>query len=167
MPKDGVCAEIGVWKGEFSDRILKEASPRRFHLIDPWLFQGEFPDRMYGGSVATNQADMDAIFETVKRRLGADPRVVIDRQKSEAALAGYPDRYFDWVYIDGNHYYDFVLSDLELCFSKVKVGGYICGDDYTWGKELKLPVKRAVTDFTRRHHIRSLSVIGSQYLIRI
>lgn len=63
MPKASVCAEIGVWKGEFSERIYKITEPKQLHLIDPWEFQSEFSDRMYGGSVAKNQSDMDSIYQ--------------------------------------------------------------------------------------------------------
>ena len=41
-PKDSICAEVGVWKGEFSKQILKRTSPRMLHLIDPWMFQPDF-----------------------------------------------------------------------------------------------------------------------------
>ena len=61
MPKGGVCAELGVWKGDFSQRILDVTSPRELHLVDPWQFQPEFPHRWYGGSAASGQIDMDAI----------------------------------------------------------------------------------------------------------
>ncbi len=36
LPKGGVGAELGVWKGEFSVRLLKGAKPRQLYLIDPW-----------------------------------------------------------------------------------------------------------------------------------
>ena len=38
--------------------------------------------------------------------------------------------YFDWIYIDGNHTYEYVKQDLEGYRPKVKPGGYMAGDDY-------------------------------------
>jgi hypothetical protein len=32
LPKNSVGAEIGVWKGDFSDRILKALNPKQLHL---------------------------------------------------------------------------------------------------------------------------------------
>jgi hypothetical protein len=49
MSKGSVCAEIGVWKGDYSDLILTITSPKKLHLIDPWEFQSEFSERMWWG----------------------------------------------------------------------------------------------------------------------
>ena len=51
----------------------------------------------------------------------------------------------DFVYIDGNHEYDFVLKDLHGAFSVVKSGGFVGGHDF----EIKYQnrVIRAVFEF--------------------
>jgi cephalosporin hydroxylase len=36
----------------------------------------------------------------------------------------------DFVYIDANHAYNYVVQDIELWYPKVKKGGYLCGHDY-------------------------------------
>jgi SAM-dependent methyltransferase len=168
MPKKAVCAEIGVWKGDYSDRILNITSPQKLHLIDPWEFQSEFSERMYGGAVAKSQGDMDLIYEGVKKRFSEFQNVILNKGKSEKVLQEFPDRYFDWVYLDGNHYYDYVLEDLEICFSKVRKGGIIAGDDYTWGVKDGFPVKRAVHDFIAGKGLKNnLTVIVSQFMIEL
>ena len=48
----------------------------------------------------------------------------------EVAAGEFPDCFFDWVYIDGNHSYEAVRQDLELYWRKLKPGGYIVCDDY-------------------------------------
>jgi len=164
LPKRSVCAEIGVWRGDFSRRILAETKPRELHLIDPWLFQGEYPDRWYGGSIAKSQADMDRIYLDVKQRLGS--KAVIHRGTSEEALGKFADDTFDWIYIDGDHGYDAVLLDLELCKRKIKDGGYIAGDDLIWGKDQDYPVQRAVETFIGKYGLK-VNAFGSQFLIRV
>jgi SAM-dependent methyltransferase len=167
MPKTAVCAEIGVWKGEFSELIRSMTLPRKLHLIDPWKFQGEFPERMYGGSVAKEQSDMDRIYENVRNRFNNYQNIILHRGKSEKVLQDFENAYFDWVYIDGNHYYEYVLNDLQICLSKVKPGGIIAGDDYTWGEKDGFPVKRAVQDFIKRNNLKgNLELIGSQFIIK-
>jgi hypothetical protein len=166
MPKHAVCAEIGVWKGGFSERILAMTEPKELNLIDPWAFQSEFPDRMFGGKVAKSSDDMDRIYEDVRQRLGGLPNVRLHRGFSADVLKQFEDGYFDWIYIDGNHYYHFVRKDLELACQKVKSGGYITGDDYTWGEEEAFPVKRAVQDFVKEKGIETKpEVIGDQFII--
>jgi hypothetical protein len=158
-------AEIGAWRGDFSSRLLSVAS--ELHLIDPWVYTTEYGNRLYGGAYARNQADMDDIYRGVCERFWDKP-VVIHRLLSSVAAGNFPDKFFGWVYIDGNHYYDFVLSDLELYYPKVQIGGLLCGDDYYWTSvELggDMPVKRAVSGFVSRHGL-GMEVIGSQYLIK-
>src|SRR5688500_9782878 len=36
LPKNGVVAEIGVNKGEFSEEIIRRNHPSKLHLIDLW-----------------------------------------------------------------------------------------------------------------------------------
>ena len=64
MPKNSVCAEIGVFWGEFSRLILKVAEPKMLHLIDPWRYQPypSLAQALYGG-VSGSQERMDKIHE--------------------------------------------------------------------------------------------------------
>lgn len=170
MPKGSICAEIGVWKGVFSRQILEITLPSRLYLIDPWLLQPEFSERLYGGRVAKNQRDMDRIYEGVRHQLERLPNVSILRGFSEEVLAEFSDGYFDWLYIDGNHEYEYVLKDLELAFLKIRPGGLITGDDYTWtpreGPKGYFPVKQAVQQFIGAKKLADkLSTISSQFII--
>jgi len=168
MPKSAVCAEIGVWKGTFSRQIREFTSPKELHLIDPWEFQGVYPERMYGGKVDKNQADMDQIYQYVKDEFKKYTNVTIHRGFSDKILHDFEDDYFDWLYIDGNHYYEFVLKDLQMTFLKVKKGGLIARDDYTWGEKEGFPVKRAVQDFVSEKKLENnLDILGSQFIINL
>jgi len=169
MPKESVCAEIGVWKGDFSQRILEITSPSELHLIDPWIFQPSLPSRWYGGVKAANQSDMDEIFESVRERFASSPGVRFHRKPSEEADSEFPNDFFDWVYVDGSHDYDSVKSDLELYFPKVKPNGFLTGDDYflpcqeTGGPA---PVKQAVQDFVKENQASVVKIIGDQFIIQ-
>ena len=166
MPKGAICAEIGVWKADFSRKILLVTRPKQLHLIDPWAFQPEFAERMYGGSVARAQADMDRIHARVVRRLGRRPEVRIHRAFSAPAAKLFPDGFFDWLYIDGNHEYEFVKADLELYLPKVKPGGLICGDDYDWNVASGYPVRRAVDEFVASGLATPVEIRNSQFILR-
>ena len=169
MPKGSVCAEIGVWKGEFSREIVEVVNPKKIHLIDPWKYQTEFGERLYGGAFARKQEDMDAIYSDVVDIFRGRDNVSIHRKFSEAAADDFKDGYFDWVYIDGNHYYEFVKKDLELFYPKVKDGGFVAGDDYLWtSPELgsDLPVKRAVDEFVALRPGLTVKIMSTQFIIK-
>jgi hypothetical protein len=168
LPTHAVGAEIGVWQGEFTTRILAISKPRELHLIDPWLYQPEFSDHRCGGVVATRQADMDAMHASVARAVGAASGVVIHRAISSEALELFTDGYFDWLYIDGNHEYEFALADLECGRRKARAGGFIAGDDYNWGKAKGFPVRRALREFAAHHGLgERVEIIGSQFLLQL
>jgi hypothetical protein len=169
MPRHSVCAEIGVWKGDFSQAILDVAQPRALHLIDPWVFTTAYGKRWYGGGSASNQQDMDVIYQDVCSRFQHLPGVTIHRSTSSRQADLFPDGYFDWVYVDGNHYYEFVLDDLTRYLPKVRPGGYLTGDDFYWSSielEGDQPVRRAVEDFVGRTGL-TVRLIHSQYVISV
>jgi len=169
MPRGGRCAEIGSWQGDFAAQILATTDPAELHVIDPWVFTTAYGRRWYGGLKATNQADMDAIHDSVRTRFAGDPRVRIHRAASSVAAGSFPDRFFDWVYIDGNHYEEFVRADLRDYFPKVRPGGCLTGDDYQWtSPELdgRLPVMQAVNEFVGQRGL-PLVIIGSQFIIQL
>lgn len=168
LPRNAIGAEIGVWKGEFSRQLVAETQPRELHLIDPWKFRGEFPNRLYGGSGAQSQADMDRIHEGVKQHFNGSSNVVIHRGNSGEVLERIEDGYFDWIYIDGDHSYEGVTTDLEVGLRKVRKGGILAGDDLYWGPEDGMPVKRGLEDFVARRNLAGgLEIWGSQFLIQL
>ena len=61
---------------------------------------------------------------------------------STTASTFFADRSLDWVHLDARHDYDNVTADIGAWGPKVKVGGWLSGDDYD---EIKWPdVVRAV-----------------------
>jgi hypothetical protein len=166
MPKNGICAEIGVWKGDFSDRILRVTRPRELHLIDPWAFQPQFPKRRYSGNIAGSQEDMDAICEAVRQRFAHAKEVRVHRRFSSELIEILQGATLDWVYIDGNHSKPFVRQDLELSWRCLRSGGYATGDDYFWrDPDGSHGVREAVDEFAAEHRLR-VELIGAQFLLR-
>ncbi len=168
LPRNAIGAEIGVWKGDFSRQLVAETQPRELHLIDPWKFRGEFPKRLYGGRGAGSQTDMDRIHDEVKRHFERNSSVIIQRGTSGEVLGRMEDGYFDWIYIDGDHSYEGVMTDLELGQQKVRPGGILAGDDLYWGAADRMPVKRALEDFVRERNLASgLEIWGSQFVVQL
>ncbi|MGH2787268.1 MAG: class I SAM-dependent methyltransferase [Actinomycetota bacterium] len=171
MPKNSVCAEVGVWKGDLSAEILGVVRPKKLHLIDPWMFVNDerFADAWYGGAVSRDQRDMDLIYEGVTQRFSTEIEqgtVEVHRRASADSTHLFADEYFDWVYIDGNHLYEAVKEDLEGFLPKLKKGGLLAGDDYTSGGWWDGGVKRAVDEFIRHPYVDVVFLEGAQFVLR-
>ena len=160
IPHNSVGAEIGVWKGDFSAFLFKHMKPKKLHLIDPWKFIPDYTWEWYGGTIARSQQDMDNIFNLVWHKFSRDPKIEIHRLLAADASSLFEDEYFDWVYIDGDHLYEFVLADLNNYFPKVKTGGLIIGDDFH-----SLDIQRAVKDFCKNNGIAGYRVVGGNQFI--
>jgi hypothetical protein len=170
LPKSSVGAEIGVWRGDFSARLLRVVRPAQLHLVDPWNFEpgAAYERAWYGGAVAKNQAEMDGVHESVLGRFAAEIEagtVRVHRGPSARIGVLFDDAYFDWVYIDGNHLYEYVKSDLEVFARKVKPGGLIAGDDYGVRGWWEDGVTRAVDEFVA-HGTCEPARLDGQFVLR-
>ncbi len=170
LPKDGVGAEIGTWKGDFAARILSGARPRRLYLVDPWQYREEssYENAMYGGE-AGGQQRMEAICRSVLDRFEAEierGQVIVRRSPSAAAAGDFADGELDWVYIDGDHTYAGVKADLDAYYRAVKVGGVLAGDDYGEAGWWDNGVTRAVDELAASGRCEGPVLIGSQFLFK-
>jgi len=167
LVKGGAVAEIGVWKGDFAAVLIEKLQPRELHLIDPWLFQPQFPNRMYGGLAVKNQAGMDRLHKSVVARFVNRPEVLIHREASIDAMHKLPDASLDVVFVDGDHSFEVVLQDFALAHRKVKPGGYICGDDWNWKDEQgRTSVRDGVLAYLQMQPVDFVHIRNGQILIR-
>ena len=110
--------EIGVWKGIHAESILQTLNIERLFLVDPYKSYSEVKGDM-------NQA----FFEAQDRLKIYENKVFWVRKRSEDAVINVPNE-LDFVYVDGNHDYEFVKKDIELYYPKVKEGGILGGHDF-------------------------------------
>lgn len=170
LPTGSRGAEIGVHEGDFAADLLRVVQPRELHLIDPWAHETDatYSDAWYGGQAGGAEA-MDARYERVRARFAAPiaaGQVVVHRMPSAEAAPALPDGGLDWVYVDGNHLYEFVLADLEAYFPKLAPGGVLIGDDYGVEGWWENGVQRAADAFVAARPELTLEVRGDQFLIR-
>ena len=147
MPKGVICAEIGVAYGEFSECILTEMQPKELHLIDVYVTQPgdtEFFGRDWFLKSGLNHE------QYIRDKFANEQKVIIKKGYSYDVLETYSDDFFDWVYVDGGHDYDCVKKDIEVLKRKVKNGGIIAFNDYTYFSLMEsycYGVSRAVNEF--------------------
>jgi cephalosporin hydroxylase len=121
---NGKGAEIGTFKGEFAKEILQNWSGT-LYMIDVWRPLGE--EYLDSSNHAAHSA---AYSETMGNISGYEDRGIMVRATSEVAADMFERESLNFVYIDANHAYDFVVQDIKLWYPKVKSGGYLCGHDY-------------------------------------
>jgi hypothetical protein len=162
LPKGLVCCEIGVQRGSFSEDILKIAEPKKLHLIDPWQVIGESE---YQNDLANvNQEKQDENYTEVTEKFSAgieSGRVQIHRGLSKDVVDQFPSDYFDFVYVDGAHYFQGVLQDLTDFSKKLKLGGIMMGHDFSenyYSFEMNFGVVTGVTTFLNRTKFRLISL---------
>jgi hypothetical protein len=151
LPKNSICAELGVFKGEFSEAILEYSKPKEAHFIDVWwsMFGETYPnwgDYTDFGNLKTRDAHNEAVTK-IQSYPGNN---IIHVGSDLDYLVSLPDAYFDWVYIDSSHDYEHTHKELKILLIKIKKGGIICGHD--WLDDEKHPhygVKKAVVEFCR------------------
>ena len=121
---NGKGAEIGTFKGEFAKEILQNWSGT-LYMVDVWRPLGE--EYLDSSNHAIHST---AYSETMNNISGYEDRGIMVRATSEVAANVFDRESLDFVYIDANHAYDFVVQDIKLWYPKVKSGGYLCGHDY-------------------------------------
>jgi hypothetical protein len=134
VPTGGVCAELGVLHGDFSQHILDVTRPSCLHLID---------------QARTSVATVTARFA---EEIAAGV-VRVHHGDSVATLDAMPPASLDWIYIDGAHSYYGVTRDLASARRAVKPDGLIVLNDYVFlGLDLRLyGVIQAVNEFCDEH----------------
>ena len=152
--KNGVGAEIGVFRGQFSAVLAETLQPSRLYLVDPWRRLGPTfgwgEDSAYTGfgKLTTERALHDTI-----RHVAGFPQMDVK------VVEAYSKEFFseleeklDWVYLDASHQYDKTLHEITMASRALKSGGVILGDDWQpFPARKHHGVFRAVRDFCKNH----------------
>jgi len=152
LPRNCVGAEIGVYRGEFSNDILRIINPQTLVLIDPYETGG----KEYGESLnhlrtaySTNED-----YQFVAQRFSGNERAELNRKYSFDAVGDYPNNHFDFIYHDASHLYEEFKKDLNDWLPKLRADGVMCGHDYI---EIdNFGVVQAVNEFIEEHGARMI-----------
>jgi len=143
-------AEIGVWRGKTSLALLRAFPQMTLLMVDRWQ---EYECGSHGpiARQARMQEKVDEAMNQaiVSTRFAEDRRVVMV-SNSHKTSEFIRDDSLDFVFIDGDHCYGAVLSDIADWTNKVRLGGLVCGHDYPAKYFGERGVKRAVDEYTTR-----------------
>lgn len=132
--KPKVCVELGTWQGASAIPVAR--SIRRWGgtltCVDTW-----------GGTVEGETTDQPWMLLSCVRNMtqaGVTGNIKLIASTTDEAARWWTEP-IDYLYIDANHSYEGVMSDLLKWVPHVKPGGLILGDDY--GSDLYPGVKLA------------------------
>jgi predicted O-methyltransferase YrrM len=118
-------AEIGVYKGRgtaiWNVMLINNNVDYNYYAIDHFLGSSE------------HISSFDYYTTALENLKPIEDKINIIKNDSKTESKNYPDEYFDVVYIDASHEYEYVKEDILHWYPKVKKGGIISGDDYILG----------------------------------
>lgn len=152
-----VGAEIGVFRGGMSRRLLAYRPDMTLYMVDSWTTTA--PDAAYAKSgdfhAGLGQADQDRFAAEAAGVVGfAGTRAIIVRATSEEAAEAIPDGSLDFVFIDADHSYQGCARDIRLWAPKIRPGGLLSGHDLGNTDFPGFGVDRAVWEFAYRYALK-------------
>ena len=144
--KEITIAEIGVYKGDNAMSMLTVADNiKRMYLVDTFAPNYKWFTDETGAPFTEEKAE--EFVDKVKERF-QNFNVSLIRKDSVETSKDFPDKFFDYIYIDGGHDYDIVKADLNAWYPKVKDFGVLGGHDSMYDD-----VTKAVVEFTSNKNI--------------
>ncbi len=155
--RDLIGCEIGIYKGENSEQLLKNLNIQKLYLIDPYI---EYKDYDIENEF-TIQIPFKKIEPVAHKKLSRyKDKIIFIKEKSSDALSKIPSN-LDFVYIDGNHAYKFVKEDIENYYKKIRKGGILSGHDIDHPE-----IARAVIEFIQKEKINNFQVDFQDWWIK-
>ncbi len=139
LPDGANVIEIGTYRGKSISFLviesLKQNKKLNIYSIDLWENEEDFVQFI------RNTSQISHLFTYFK----------ID---SHSGASLFENNYFDFIYIDANHTYEYVKKDIELWYPKLKNGGMMAGHDYDpcWEGVVRAVNERFEDDFYKEGH---------------
>lgn len=152
-------AEIGVLAGTYS-KILCENNPTvKLFCIDAWEIYDDLPEKVSHNFHIRTRRGLAATQELLK-----DYNCEFIKKYSMDAVKDFKRDSLDFVYIDANHSFDYVMQDIIEWAKIVRPGGIVSGHDYTCVNhdEVTFQVSTAVNTYTKVHGITPLFIFSNE-----
>jgi hypothetical protein len=149
-----VICEVGVQWGNNLFNMVHNSNVSEAYGVDIW----RNTENKAENDIGLSQEEQEKIYKHVTSVAdSSNNRIKIIRDYSYIACDKFTDKYFDLVYIDGDHSYEGCLRDMMCWWNKVKDGGILSGDDYvlaTTSVGVKFGVIQAVNEFVSKYNLR-------------
>jgi len=118
--------EIGVLEGYYSEILCQRLPDTQIYSVDPWKFY-KIHNNFRRAKV------YEPMYQSVVKRLMPYKNSHIIRKESVEAAKDFPDNSLDFVFIDGDHRFQYLTNDIAEWSKKIKIGGIISGHDFVRG----------------------------------
>ena len=152
----GIGVEIGVNEGQLSCYILNHTDVKHLYLVDPWITWKGW----------ASQETLEKLYEFCANTMPNlyPGRVSTIRKNSDKSADDVPDN-LDFVFIDGNHDYDYVKNDLEIWSPKVRSGGIVLGHD--WSHKYHGVIRAVMEYFENNEEFVPFATDYNQYNLKL
>lgn len=145
--------EVGCAYGFHTKQVISNTNIESYTMVDPYV---PYSNDVFSDSVQNVYRDgsetlsnFDQFLNIVMEELSEHKEKITHiRKPSVEAAKEVEDGSLDAIFVDGDHSYSAVKEDLQAWWSKLRVGGTLCGDDY-WMSD----VARAVHEFASEHNL--------------
>jgi len=121
--------EVGSWEGRSTLFLLGYFPEGKLTAVDTWE----------GGAEHRQLADLDALERRFDHNLAAFRDRLVKRKGLSSVvlseLASREKECFDFIFIDGSHFADDVMTDAVLAWQLLRKDGILVFDDYLWRLE--------------------------------
>ena len=144
--------EVGSWKGRsaafMAVEIINSNKKIKFDCVDTWEgTKGEHDTEMS----VINGTLFDEFLNNIKPLTDNGLTINVIKSKSQECDARFSDDFFDFIYIDGSHYYEDVKQDIIKYLPKLKKTGTFAGHD--WQSE---DIRKAVGETLGLQNIKTV-----------
>jgi len=124
--------EIGCWKGRSICSVADIIKKKNIEVYVIDNFKGS-ESEVDDAHKEAKEIDIEAIFRKAITDFEITDNVrVINADTRAFRWDGFADKFFDFIFVDGEHTTEAVGNDVNKCLPKLKDGGIIAGHDLEW-----------------------------------
>jgi predicted O-methyltransferase YrrM len=158
LPKNFKYLEIGSYEGNSALYVSTNFPESNVTCVDLWEGVEEYEGKDFSVIEKNFDSNLQGLNNINKIKSTSDNFFIKNKIM------------FDFIYIDGNHKFDYVFRDCENAWRFLNKGGFLVCDDYIWNyyKELLDNPCYAINSFIKKKNreIKVLSVTNSQIFIK-
>jgi len=167
LPENFTGAEVDVYDGKNSLSLLTHIPwLKKLYCIDRWEEYEGYKNKDNDFNCPDNYNVMEDAFKVFNKNISFfKSKVEVLKMDSFEASKHIEDCSLDFVFIDGNHDYEYVKRDILAYLPKVKIGGILSGHDYIQFKgepAQRYEVKKVVDEL-----FKNKSIVGSIWMVEV